>query len=100
MFFKNAHTNESIQRHKYLQEPGYHPFEKGIPKVFSSKWIWWDDLIDRWVSPKRYNVVRVANDNYFLVKKKLGKNATIFYLDTGNLMNVKDILIKERWKKF
>ena len=37
-----------------------------------------------------------SNDNFFLVKKKLGKNATIFYLDTGNLMNVKDILIKER----
>tara|TARA_B100000795_G_C22672986_1_gene388692 strand:- start:203 stop:874 length:672 start_codon:yes stop_codon:yes gene_type:complete len=45
--------------------------------------------------PKLPGFGPVINDNFFLVKKKSGKNATIFYLDTGNLMNVKDILIKE-----
>jgi len=39
----------------------------------------------------------VTNDNFFLVKKRLGKkHVNIYYIDTGNLMYVNDFQIIER----
>ena len=46
--------------------------------------------------PKFPEFKPIVNNNFFLVKRKSGKNTTIFYLDTGNLMNVKDFLIKKQ----
>jgi len=37
----------------------------------------------------------ITNDNFFLVKKNIGKYSSIFYIDTGNLMYVDDFHVNE-----